>query len=111
MRKFDFRQSCLPYLMRKKINGEFIFLNREYKPIGFDVNICVNYEDYPISKCFNITKKQLEKLKLLGCKIQTYENRDYEYDVFFYDDASNILLKENRKKYFDIISYLIDLKG
>jgi len=55
----DFRTVALPYCLKKMEDGTYIILNRRYKPIGFNSQEHVIYEDYPIHhKIKGINKKQ-----------------------------------------------------
>lgn len=44
----DFRAVFFPYCLDKQPDGQYVVLNREYKPIGFKTKENVKYEDYPI---------------------------------------------------------------
>jgi len=44
----DFRSIYLPYCLQKQGDGTYLVLNREYKPVGFNTNEKVRYQDYPV---------------------------------------------------------------
>ena len=43
------RKMYFPYCLQKQKDGSWIFLNRKYKPIGFNTGDCIDYEEYPVS--------------------------------------------------------------
>ena len=43
------RSRFMPYCIDRLENGEYVILNREYQPLGFDRSGSSNYSDYPIS--------------------------------------------------------------
>lgn len=47
MRKAGFDYIFLIYCIQKQSDGRYVFLNRDYSPVGFALDGHVNYEDYP----------------------------------------------------------------
>lgn len=44
----DFRAVFFPYCLDKQPDGQYVVLNREYKPIGFKTREHIKYQDYPV---------------------------------------------------------------
>ena len=44
----DVRSVFLPYCLEQQADGSWIFLNREYKPVGFCTDRWVDYDLYPV---------------------------------------------------------------
>ena len=92
----DFRAIYLPYCIEKLKDGSWVFLNREYKPVGFNTKKYINYEEYPVATRFKgLAPAILRKLSYTG---------DVTGDrVYLYHDGTNPLLspmhmKEYQKK-------------
>ena len=66
----DFRFTHMPYCIKKLSSGNFIALNREYKPIGFHSNAWVDYE------ATGATFKLNGLTKVLATKI-SYDGRGF----------------------------------
>ena len=80
MPRFDFRSIYLPYCLELQPNGTWLVLNRDYKPVGFNTDQHIKYEEYPVSvKLKGLTKLRLAKL---SSKAEFASNR-----VFLYDDG------------------------
>jgi hypothetical protein len=107
MALLDFRAVSLPYCLKKTDAGDWLVLNREYKPIGFCTYDRVNIESLPIYLDLRITQKEIDKLVELGAKIQTLFD---ELTIFLYNDATNPFYKQNRQSYFDKLDILMDLR-
>jgi len=83
-----FIRTSLPYTIQKLKNGNYIFLNREYKPLGiFGKSWSHFFVDY-------------EHFKFLSFKYK--DNID---NIYFYNEGNR--LQDNKK---DFIEYLIRLK-
>ncbi|QLH51320.1 MAG: hypothetical protein HWD57_17045 [Candidatus Accumulibacter cognatus] len=81
----DFRSIYLPYCIQQNPDGSWVVLNREYKPVGFNTNDYIKYEDYPVSvKLKGLGPSTLEKLSYSG---QVSGNR-----IYLYNDGSNPVL-------------------
>jgi len=100
----DFRSVYLPYCIKKLESGQYVVLNREYKPLGFRTRDHVDYEAYPITVRFaRLTPATAAKLSHSG-KADTNE-------IFLYDGGC-IPTKsaEYMRRYFERISILAKLK-
>jgi len=76
----DFRTVALPYCLKKMEDGTYIILNRKYKPIGFNSQEHVIYEDYPIHhKIKGINRKTATSL--------SWNNSDNTDTIFLYNDG------------------------
>jgi len=89
-----FIRNCLPYTIQHLNNNKYIFLNREYKPLGvFGYSNSVNYEDF-------------EFLAF------TYEKDDI-HRIYFHSDRNRP--QDSRKNYIDYLvrlkKFLIDYKN
>lgn len=45
----DFRSVFMPYCLQKQVDGRYVVLNREYKPVGFYTKDFIKYEDHPVA--------------------------------------------------------------
>jgi hypothetical protein len=64
---FDtFTAVCLPYCLQRQADGRYAVLNREYKPVGFNTQEWVEYENYPV--CMAIKGLGPAMAKKLSCK-------------------------------------------
>lgn len=77
---WSFGTVCLPYCLYKNEAGEWIALNREYKPIGFKTDKWIAYEQYPIAIKYKRDKKMREKFHV--------GNTDNKNWIYLYNDAS-----------------------
>lgn len=105
MALYDFRSVYLPYCLKRQEDGRYIVLNREYKPLGFNTDTHVNYEDYPIAaKIKGITKKVAMELSI---------DKSSDLDqIFLYNDATNPSSNsENMKKYLKKIEKIATYKA
>lgn len=76
----DFRYIYLPYCLLKQPNGNYLVLNRNYKPLGFAVRDRLRYEDYPIEvKIKRLTKTTAARL--------SWEESDNVEKIFLYNDG------------------------
>lgn len=105
MALYDFRSIYLPYCLKRLKDGKYIVLNREYKPLGFNTDIHVEYEDYPISaKIKGITKKTAAEIS-----IDKSSNLD---QIYFYNDATNPSSNsKNMKEYLKKLEKLATYKA
>ena len=109
----DFFRINMPYGMRKNEKNEWFVFNREYKPLGFNTNEHIEYENYPVFvKYKGLTETKLQKL---ACSKENSIQRDENgniYMIWFYSDATNP--KDNPRHwndYFDRIKILSILKS
>lgn len=75
---WNFASICLPYCLHRNEAGEWIALNRDYKPLGFNTNKWIAYEQYPIAIKYKNTKQLREK-----CSVS---RKDDENWIFLYND-------------------------
>lgn len=75
----DFRQVFLPYCLIRTAEGEYVVVNRRYKPVGLTLDTFVNYDDYPVKVRF---KRALSKAQIasLDCKGRDGGDRIYLYN-------------------------------
>jgi hypothetical protein len=95
----------LPYCLRKLKSGNWIFLNRKYKPIGID---CADRIDYEKSDTiFKFRRDPVIRLQKYSVNII---NSDEGETYFFFDDSclpySN---KPSTIKYFDRMKEIMSL--
>lgn len=98
-------RNILPYCIQLKDNSkdEYVILNRDYKPIGFNTKKAVNYDDYPISYKLVLTP---EIASQLSCKKSTSLN-----PIYLYDDGTNpFTAKKNMKPYLEKLEILSKVK-
>lgn len=91
----------LPYCIQKVegTKNEYIVLNRNYKPVGFNILGHVEYEMFPIQYKLKITPSIASKLSIDG--------KDLIYEIFLYNDATNPFEnKANMEKYLERINLL-----
>lgn len=63
----DFRSVHLPYCLEKSESGNYVVLNRDYKPLGFRTTEFVKYEEFPIGVRFRrLTPAIVKKLSCDG---------------------------------------------
>lgn len=93
----NFRQIHMPYCLKKQDDGCYVVLNREYKPLGFDTDEYLKYEDYPILVKYKITKAKIKQLSV--------HPEDNSEDFYLYNDGC---LPEHNKKNMD--AYLEKLR-
>ena len=74
------RAIFFPYCIEKQKDDSWVFLNRNYKPIGFNTDEFLDYGDYPVS------------MPLKGLGIATLQKLSYNGDgsgnrIYLYDDG------------------------
>jgi len=62
----EIRRMYFPYCLQKQEDGSWIFLNREYKPVGFKTGGVVDYDDHPVS--IELNAQNIKKIRQLSCK-------------------------------------------
>ena len=81
----NFLKINFPYGIELNELGKWVAFNREYKPLGWNTNEYVKYEDYPIATKFNgLTENFL--IQLGNVK---RDDNDKIVKVYLYDDATN----------------------
>lgn len=77
----DVRKIYMPYCLKRQEDGRWLILNRKYKPVGFNTDKHITYEDFPVSvKLKGLRKETLKKLSWNG-------NIDGEC-IYLYDDGT-----------------------
>lgn len=100
----EFRAIYLPYCIKKIENDNYVVLNRNYKPLGFQTNENLNYNDYPITTKFKgLTEKKAIEL--------SWNNSPDTDNIFLYNDATNPRInKKNMQDYLKKVEMLSKLK-
>jgi hypothetical protein len=95
----DFRAVYLPYCIEKCPDNTWVVLNRQYKPVGFNTDDFISYEQYPVSaKLKGIGPAVANKLSYTG--IGNVEGR-----IYLYNDGCNPTSSKN-----DMDAYLKKLE-
>ncbi len=97
MTQYSFRQIYLPYCLDRQENGEYVVLNRQYKPVGFTTGEWILYEDFPVSVPLKITEATARKL--------SYKESEELSRIYLYNDGC---IPDRDKKSMD--AYLIKLQ-
>jgi len=80
----DFRAIYLPYCIQQNPDGSWVVLNRNYKPVGFNTEDYIKYEDFPVSTKFKgLGPATLKKLSWSG--------EVSDGCVYLYNDGTNPL--------------------
>ncbi len=74
----NIRSIHLPYCLKIQPCGCYVVLNREYKPLGWNVRDYVHYGQHPILLLVRITPKTAERL--------SYNNRSNTDTIKLYND-------------------------
>lgn len=80
MALWNFASICLPYCLERQENGDWIALNREYKPLGFKTHDWIKYEQYPIAIKFKRLHRMRDKLHAGNCEKENL--------IFLYNDGN-----------------------
>ena len=100
----DFRSVFMPYCLDKQEDGRYVVLNREYKPIGFNVKDFFNYKEYPIcSNIAGITPK-------LAAKLSWSKSEDTKRIYLYNDSCIPTDSAANMKAYLSRLQLLFKLK-
>ncbi|MCK9385488.1 MAG: hypothetical protein M0Q15_12790 [Nevskia sp.] len=63
----DFRAVYFPYCIERQADGTWLVLNRHYKPVGFNTDDFITYEQFPVSaKLSGLGPAKLKKLSYSG---------------------------------------------
>jgi hypothetical protein len=95
----------LPYHLEKvkDTQDQYVVVQRDYKPLGFNTARPEAYGDYPISHRLSITPKMAAKLSCCGDP-----NTD---DIYLYNDGTNPLDSQlNMAKYLERLNLLARLE-
>lgn len=81
----NFLRINFPYGIELNKSGKWFAFNRQYKPLGWNTNEHIKYEDYPIATKFNgLTERFLNQLG----KVSRNDDGDI-VRVFLYNDATD----------------------
>lgn len=75
----ELRQTHFPYCLEQQDSGEWVVLNRRYKPLGFAVGGYVHYDEYPIGMTLKLTVDVKRKL--------SHDSSFNEKKIYLYDDG------------------------
>ena len=110
----DFSAVFLPYCIKKKDDGKFLIVNREYLPLSFktsDDSYRKPSRDLPVyHEIEGLTPEFVNQLKQNYQDVSTQDDGD---TIFLYNDFMNPLHKENRENrenYFGILDKLLELR-
>ncbi len=73
------RANFFPYCMKRQEDGSWVLLNRNYKPIGFNTDEYVIYDQHPVS--IKLKGLREKTLKALSCDGELSDN------IFLYNDS------------------------
>jgi hypothetical protein len=76
----DFRSIYMPYCLQKQEDGSYAVLNREYKPVGFNTDDFIKYEEHPVTTSFKGIGPGVAK-KL------SYKGSDSTDIIYLYNDG------------------------
>lgn len=101
----DFLRINLPYGIELDESGKWFAFNREYKPLGWNTNSFIKYENYPIATKFSrMTENFLVKLGQ-GDELKRDESGKI-FRVMLYNDATN---PRNGKSHWNKYSKKLEL--
>lgn len=90
----DFFRINMPYGMESNEKGEWMFFNRDYKPIGFNTSDFIDYHKYPVfTKYKALTENKLISLShQIDKKGIQKDEKGKIYKVYFYNDSTNPMI-------------------
>lgn len=100
----DFRSVHLPYCLQRQPDGRHVVLNREYKPLGFNSNAHVNYEDYPI------LFKMERFTEAVAMRVSCNGSRDRNQVLLYNDGCFPTSSAKNMKAYLERLAILAKLR-
>lgn len=100
MTKKDFRAVYLPYCLEKLGDGNWVVLNREYNPVGFNTKEHIDHSQYPVA--VRLGKLTIGKLKKLSYTGEVEGDRVHLYN----DDTNPIKSAANMRKYYEKLTIL-----
>jgi len=104
MEKFEIRKIFMPYCIKKLMDGRYIILNRNYKPLGSFSRDYIIYEEHPSACKLNITT-------LRASKLSWEESKDIDM-IFLYNDGSiPTNSAASMKNYLERVAILMNLTG
>lgn len=96
------RADMMPYCVKQVRKNRYVFLNREYKPIGVVTDAYVDYADYAF-EIKGLTPARAAKASVHGSSDRTA--------IYFYDDGCKPESSAaNAMAYFKRIGAILDLK-
>lgn len=106
----NFYQICFPYCLEKdKSTGEWLILNREYKPVGQSTNQYCVYDEVnkimPIKTKYKITNNVIKKLNLPSDSIVETESR---LRIYLYSPKDNWEIYQKRLQILSGVKIKID---
>lgn len=75
----NFRTAFMPYCLKRRPDGNYVVLNRNYKPVGMVTTDWVKYENHPAIKGRHITAA-------LAAKLSYKESPDLDH-IYLYNDG------------------------
>ena len=90
------RAIYFPYCVEKQDDNSWVFLNRNYKPVGFNTSDFIKYEDHPVS--MKLTGIRLATLRKLSCDDEKPSNKVYLYNDGCIPTSSASAMSEYLKK-------------
>ena len=107
----NFRQNVLPYCMEYQTDGGWVFLNREYQPIGFNKAAFYNYSRENLAVYFKgMTKRKIDFLSTNPEWLKRFDERDCR-KIWFYDDGCTPARgKKYRDAYFEKLAVLMAMQ-
>jgi len=98
------RSRFMPYCIERQEDGNYVILNREYQPLGFDRSGSSNYADYPIAVSIpGLTPRIAEKLSYEGL-------RDLSKIYLYNDSCIPTSSAKHMKDYLGRFEILMKLK-
>jgi hypothetical protein len=98
------RAVYFPYCLQRQKDGSWVFLNRNYKPIGFNTDDYITYENQPVSmRLEGLGPAMVKKLSVSGCV-------DYERIYLYKDGSSPATSKAAMTDYLEKLGLLMSLK-
>jgi len=82
MRITNFIAIYLPYCLRLQNNGTYAVLNRNYKPVGFNTESWIDYDDFPVTS-------KIERIGPGTAKKLSYNNSSDVSTIYLYNDGCN----------------------
>lgn len=100
----ELRQSHFIYCIQRLENGDYIFLNRDYKPLGFHTSDWIKYDNDPRLwvSLKGLTAKKAAKI--------SYKNEENLAIIYLYNDGCvPTRSAENMKNYLSRLETLMKL--
>ncbi|MBC8316511.1 MAG: hypothetical protein H8E41_01300 [Desulfobulbaceae bacterium] len=102
-----------PYCLDKQKDGSWVFLNRLYKPVGFNTQPqeWIEYRDYPVSIFLEDISDDLIR-EIAGCDKDVWTDDDHQVTrIYLYGDMSDpTRSEEDMKRYMGRLESVMKLK-